>query len=515
MRVVIRPMFVALLISLSPTQANTQTCWNWDKMVLSDRYEDEDVFRCLRVGADPNARDNDGWTPLHFAAHFTASPAVVVALLDAGADPNARNDDGWTPLHQAALNNTNPDITAALLRAGADPTAKTRAAGLTPIYIANDTGKLVIAAMLEAAMDSGANVRSGLGASRDFGDDSGEYANDGECDDTRFVGDRGGGAVDTDSHIRRDATDCRNLLRAGRISWGTSAGRNTNSGLSGSGDGGGDFGDDSGAYSNDGECDDTRFVGDRGGGAADNDSHIRRDATDCRSLLRTGRISWGTSAGRNTNSGLSGSGDGGGDFGDDSGAYSNDGECDDTRFIGNRGGGAADNDSHIRRDATDCRNLLRAGRISWGTSAGGSANSDAGVVAQGAQPTQTGSPVAFTDPTSGYVFAPGYSWMLAACGKPGANGVYVDNYYLSELFSWAGTRVHSNNLEEKFRRQLERDYSVTRCLYVNHIPHSSDWTREYAQNAWEIRLQELSDIVRNPRESTELVRVRNFACCTP
>ena len=223
MRVVIRLMFVALLISLSPTQANAQTCWNWDKMVLSDRYEDEDIFRCLRVGADPNARDNDGWTPLHFAAHFTASPAVIVALLGAGADPNARNDDGWTPLHRAALNNTNPDITAVLLRAGADPTAKTRVADMTPISIANSTGKLVIAAMLEASMDSGANVSSGLGASGDFGDDSGRYANDGDCDDTRFGGDRGGAAVDNDSHIRRDATDCRNLLRAGRISWGTSA----------------------------------------------------------------------------------------------------------------------------------------------------------------------------------------------------------------------------------------------------------------------------------------------------
>ena len=241
----------------------------------------------------------DGWTPLHFAAHFTASPAVIVALLGAGADPNARNDDGWTPLHQAALNNTNPDITAALLRAGADPTAKTRLADMTPISIANSTGKLVIAAMMEASMDSGANVPSGLGASGDFGDDSGEYANDGDCDDTRFVGDRGGAAVGNDSHIRRDATDCRNLLRAGRISWGTSSTPTPTpnaSGLGASGDSSGDFGDDSGRYANDGDCDDTRFVGDRGGAAVDNDSHIRRDATDCRNLLRAGRISWETSS---------------------------------------------------------------------------------------------------------------------------------------------------------------------------------------------------------------------------
>ena len=54
----------------------------------------------------------------------------------------------------------------------------------------------------------------------DFGDDSGRHANDGDCDDTRFGGDRGADALNNDSHHGRDATDCRNLLRAGRISYG-------------------------------------------------------------------------------------------------------------------------------------------------------------------------------------------------------------------------------------------------------------------------------------------------------
>lgn len=55
---------------------------------------------------------------------------------------------------------------------------------------------------------------------RDFGDDSSRWANDGACDDTRFVGDRGAGAwTSNDDHVGRDATDCRNLLNAGRIRW--------------------------------------------------------------------------------------------------------------------------------------------------------------------------------------------------------------------------------------------------------------------------------------------------------
>ena len=51
----------------------------------------------------------------------------------------------------------------------------------------------------------------------DFGDDSSEWARDGECDDPRFQGD---GSAETllDADAYRDATDCRTLLGQGRIS---------------------------------------------------------------------------------------------------------------------------------------------------------------------------------------------------------------------------------------------------------------------------------------------------------
>ncbi len=44
----------------------------------------------------------------------------------------------------------------------------------------------------------------------DFGDDSSEWANDGECDDSRFEGD-GMASRLLDQNLYRDATDCRNL----------------------------------------------------------------------------------------------------------------------------------------------------------------------------------------------------------------------------------------------------------------------------------------------------------------
>ena len=50
-----------------------------------------------------------------------------------------------------------------------------------------------------------------------FGDDSGRWPNDGDCDDPRFVGDRGSTAAD--SQTGKDATDCRTLFLQGRIRW--------------------------------------------------------------------------------------------------------------------------------------------------------------------------------------------------------------------------------------------------------------------------------------------------------
>ena len=52
---------------------------------------------CLKAGADPNVRAEDGSTPLHWAA-INGHVEAVAALLMAGADPNLRNDYGITSL---------------------------------------------------------------------------------------------------------------------------------------------------------------------------------------------------------------------------------------------------------------------------------------------------------------------------------------------------------------------------------------------------------------------------------
>jgi ankyrin repeat protein len=58
--------------------------------------------------------------------------AVVELLVDAGADVNAINRAGETPLHFAASCDT-PDFTALLLARGADASARTRRTNRSPL----------------------------------------------------------------------------------------------------------------------------------------------------------------------------------------------------------------------------------------------------------------------------------------------------------------------------------------------------------------------------------------------
>jgi hypothetical protein len=184
----------------------------------------------------------------------------------------------------------------------------------------------------------------------DFGDDSSRWANDGECDDPRFEG-PGSASELVEADRMRDATDCRTLFEAGEI---TLISGDAPAGTSGSGDI--DFGDDSSAWANDGECDDPRFTG-TGMATELVDEDIGRDATDCRTLFDAGSITLVDGGGEPASVG-----DADIDFGDDTSQWANDGECDDPRFTG-AGMAAAPVEADRMRDATDCRTLFEAGEI--------------------------------------------------------------------------------------------------------------------------------------------------------
>lgn len=62
------------------------------------------VRQLLEHGADPNARQQSGFTSLHAAAQ-NGDLETLELLLRHGADPNARNDDGKTPADMAKEKN--------------------------------------------------------------------------------------------------------------------------------------------------------------------------------------------------------------------------------------------------------------------------------------------------------------------------------------------------------------------------------------------------------------------------
>jgi ankyrin repeat protein len=89
------------------------------------------VRKLLDSGADVNARDPEGNTPLILASLY-ASPECLELLIEKGADVNAANKAGATPLIRAA---TDYEETRLLVDAGANIQVRT-ALGNTPLILA-------------------------------------------------------------------------------------------------------------------------------------------------------------------------------------------------------------------------------------------------------------------------------------------------------------------------------------------------------------------------------------------
>lgn len=95
------------------------------------------IQHLLSHGANPNAEDDGGYTPLDLAVIQNYREAVEL-LLSHGASPNHMNGDKFSPLH-AAVRSQFGDVATLLLRHGADFNLAD-GKGRTPLQIAQRVG---------------------------------------------------------------------------------------------------------------------------------------------------------------------------------------------------------------------------------------------------------------------------------------------------------------------------------------------------------------------------------------
>ncbi|MBX7526415.1 hypothetical protein [Qipengyuania vesicularis] len=142
--------------------------------------------------------------------------------------------------------------------------------------------------MAALALHAAASVPAVAEDSPDFGDDSSEYARDGECDDVRFVGEGMAEALLTDN-IGKDATDCSAAFKAGSIERNPLFADPATNGVY-------DFGDNTSSFAYDGICDDIRFVGPHSPETLYLAEDIGHDASDCREGVEAGELTWQANA---------------------------------------------------------------------------------------------------------------------------------------------------------------------------------------------------------------------------
>ena len=127
---------------------------NSDFFELCEKGSLQQINDAIKNGASVNARNDNGFTPLTWAALNNPDPEVLTALIKEGADVDAAN--GETALMSAVCGNSSPKLIELLLRNGADINAC--AEGMTALTLA--IGKNADPEIIELLLKNGADINA-------------------------------------------------------------------------------------------------------------------------------------------------------------------------------------------------------------------------------------------------------------------------------------------------------------------------------------------------------------------
>ncbi|MEO0815998.1 MAG: hypothetical protein AAFX86_01700 [Pseudomonadota bacterium] len=165
--------------------------------------------------------------------------------------------------------------------------------------ITEDTDKFRDAADCEALFDKGViQLISGADLTPpplridgiQFGGDTSDWANDGECDDPRFSGEGMAPPPLEIDDAYADRSDCLSLWQKGTLTYDADWRAEVSPPPTAREIDAIDFGADTSNWAFDGECDDPRFEG-RGMAAEPVAEDLKADANDCRYMFMTGMVS--------------------------------------------------------------------------------------------------------------------------------------------------------------------------------------------------------------------------------
>lgn len=143
---------VQQLLDADPSLASAYAPDGFHPLGLAAFFRQPEVVALLLArGADVRAVAKNPMqvTALHSAVADGGDPRIARVLVAAGADVNARQRHGWTPLHGAA-DSGDRGLVELLLQRGADPAA-THDGGKTALDIAREKGHAEVIGILEAA----------------------------------------------------------------------------------------------------------------------------------------------------------------------------------------------------------------------------------------------------------------------------------------------------------------------------------------------------------------------------